>query len=181
MPTPGFAIIAAMKPFIVLPHGLESGPNATKVTALAEVAAQAGFDSVRPDYLDLDALHDVNRIDDRIARLIQHVPKDTPVILAGSSMGAFTSALASLELHCVGLFLIALPVAIQGYTRKVDAASVPTVLVHGWNDELCPVDEAIAFARARGDAITLVADDNRLSSHVDFIAEQFRQFLGNYL
>ena len=54
---------------------------------------------------------------------------------------------------------------------------MPTALVHGWDDELCPVDEAIAFARARGDAITLLRDDHRLSNHVDFIAEQFRLFL----
>jgi len=50
-------------------------------------------------------------------------------------------------------------------------------LVHGWDDELCPVDEAIAFARARGNTITLVHDDHRLGAHVDFVAEQFRQFL----
>ena len=57
---------------------------------------------------------------------------------------------------------------------------MPTVLVHGWDDELCPVDDAIAFARARGDAITLLRDDHRLSAHVDFIAEQFRLFLGQF-
>ena len=96
-------------------------------------------------------------------------------------MGAFISGLASLELNCVGLFLIALPVAIPGYARAFDAAPVPTALVHGWDDELCPVDDAIAFARARGDAITLVRDDHRLSAHVDFVAEQFRQFLDNYV
>jgi len=169
------------KPFIVLSHGLESGPDATKVSALAKIAAPLGFDSVRPDYRDLDATHDVARIDDRIARVLQHVPADRPVILAGSSMGAFTSALASLQTSCVGLFLIALPVAIEGYTRRFDAKRVPTALVHGWDDELCPVDAAIEFARARGDAITLVRDDHRLSAHVDFIADQFRLFLGQFV
>ena len=92
-------------------------------------------------------------------------------------MGAFTSAFASLETRCIALFLIALPLRIEGYARSFDAARVPTALVHGWDDELCPVDEAIAFARGRGDAITLVRDDHRLSAHVDFVAEQFRLFL----
>jgi predicted alpha/beta-hydrolase family hydrolase len=171
---------ATMKPFLILSHGLESGPDATKVSALSRISAPLGFDSVRPDYRDLDAGRDVARIDDRIARLKAHAPKDRPVILAGSSMGAFISGFASLELDCVGLFLIALPVAIPGYPRRFCTASVPTALVHGWDDEICPVDAAIAFARERGDAITLVRDDHRLSAHVDFVAAQFRQFLGQF-
>ena len=60
------------------------------------------------------------------------------------------------------------------------AAAVPTALVHGWHDELCPVDAAIDFARARGDAITLVRDDHRLGAHVDFVAAQFRLFLAQF-
>lgn len=170
----------AARPFLILSHGLESGPDATKVSALARVSAPLGFLSVRPDYRDIDAGRDVRRIDERIARLKQHARGRGPVVLAGSSMGAFTSALASLELECVGLFLIALPVAIPGYARDFSAARVPTALVHGWDDDLCPVDAAIAFARGRGDAITIVRDDHRLSAHVDFVAEQFRAFLGRF-
>lgn len=173
---------AAMKPkpFLILSHGLESGPEATKVSALAAIAEPLGFRSVRPDYRDLDAARDVKRIDERVARLKQHAHAGEPVVLAGSSLGAFISGFASLELNCIGLFLIALPLAIPGYARRFDAARVPTAFVHGWDDELCPVDETIAFARARGDAITLVRDDHRLSAHVDFVAEQFRQFLGQF-
>ena len=170
-----------MKPFLILSHGLESGPDATKVSALARIAAPLGFDSIRPDYRDLDAGRDVRRIDERIERIRQQAAGRGAVILAGSSMGAFTSALASLDLDCVGLFLIALPTAVPGYARAFDAADVPTALVHGWDDELCPVDAAVAFARGRGAAITLVRDDHRLSAHVDFIAEQFRLFLGQFV
>lgn len=166
-----------MKPFLILSHGFESGPDATKVSALANVAEPLGFRSVRPDYRDLDATRDVRRIDDRIERVKQQCNVDAPVILAGSSMGAFTSAIASQEMNCVGLFLIALPIAIPGYARSFGARRVPTALVHGWDDELCPVNDAIAFARERGDAITLVKDDHRLGAHVDFIAQVFRQFL----
>ncbi|HST27019.1 MAG TPA: alpha/beta family hydrolase [Rudaea sp.] len=168
------------KPFLILSHGLHSSPDATKVSALATVAESMGLSSVRPDYQDLDASGDVRRIDERIARLVEHAPKDASVILAGSSMGAFTSGLASLELNCVGLFLMALPVAIPGYARRFDAARVPTALVHGWNDELCPVDEAIAFARKRRGEIALVDDGHRLSNHVDFVAARFGEFLRRF-
>src|ERR1700685_1578116 len=97
----------SVKPFLILSHGLESGPDATKVSALAAVAEPLGFRSVRPDYRDLDAPRDVRRRAERVARIKQYAPPGTPLILAGSSLGAFTSALASLELNCVGLFLIA--------------------------------------------------------------------------
>jgi len=169
-----------MKPFLVLSHGLHSSPDATKVGALAAVAEPLGFATARPDYRDLDATGDVRRIDERIARLLEHAPKNAPVILAGSSMGAFVSGLASMQVNCVGLFLMALPVAIPGYARRFDAKRVPTTLVHGWGDELCPVDEAIAFARAREDEIALVRDDHRLSAHVDFVAETFARFLRQF-
>ncbi len=169
-----------MKPFLILSHGMESGPDATKVTALAKIAEPLGFRSVRPDFRDLDATRDVRRIDDRIARIAEHAPAGTPIVLAGSSMGAFTSALASTQVSCIGLFLIALPVAIPNYARTFEVARVPTALVHGWDDEICPVDAAIDFARARGDAITLVRDDHRLGAHVDFIADVFARFLAQF-
>lgn len=169
-----------MKPLLILSHGLHSSPDATKVSALSAIAEPLGFSSVRPDYRDLDASGDVRRIDERIARLVEHAPTDAPVILAGSSMGAFISGLASLQLNCVGLFLMALPLAIPGYARRFEAKQVPTALVHGWSDELCPVDDAIAFARARGDEIMLVRDDHRLSEHVYFVAENFARFLRQF-
>jgi pimeloyl-ACP methyl ester carboxylesterase len=170
-----------MKPLLILSHGLESGPDATKVSALAAIAEPLGFRSVRPDYRDLDAGRDVNKIDARIDRLLAHAPTGQRVILAGSSMGAFASAHASMQLPlCIGLFLVALPVAIPGYSRPFAAARVPTGLVHGWRDDICPVDAAITFARERNAAITLVDDDHRLGAHVDFVAEQFRLFLGQF-
>jgi hypothetical protein len=49
--------------------------------------------------------------------------------------------------------------------------------VHGWRDELCPVDAAIEFARDRNAVLHLVDDDHRLSAHVDVCAQLFRQFM----
>lgn len=169
-----------MKPLVILSHGLESGPEATKVSALAAVADELGFANIRPDFRDLDAGKDVARIDERIERLVAQASADQRVILAGSSMGAFASGFASLQMTCAGLFLIALPLHIPGYPRAFAAADVPTALVHGWNDELCPVDEAIEFARGRGDQITLLLDDHRLSAHVDFVARLFGDFLRRF-
>lgn len=168
-----------MKGTVILSHGLESGPQATKVSALAEVCTDLGWDSVRPDYRAIDARRDPMAIDERTAHLLAHVPGDGRLVLAGSSMGAFVSAFASLQRACEGLFLLALPTAVPGYPQVFDAAAVPTTLVHGWNDDICPVDAAIAFARERGARLHLVADDHRLSAHVDFCAAMFRRFLAD--
>ena len=44
----------------ILCHGFESGPHATKVTALADVAQQLGWTHERPDFSYLDAWRDVS-------------------------------------------------------------------------------------------------------------------------
>lgn len=166
-----------MKGTVVLSHGLESGPDATKVSALALVAGQLGWHSVRPDYRDLDVTRSLQAIDTRTQRALDAAPAQGRVIFAGSSMGAFISGFASLRRSCEALFLMALPAGIPDYPKVYEAARVPTVLVHGWRDDLCLVEDAIAFARARGDTLHLVDDDHRLGAHVDYCAEAFRQLL----
>ncbi|MEO7198640.1 MAG: hypothetical protein ABIY56_00310 [Dokdonella sp.] len=166
-----------MKGTVILSHGLESGPQATKVSALARVAEELGWASVRPDYLDLDATRDVAAIDQRIKRALAATPSSGRVVFAGSSMGAFISGFASIERDCAALFLMALPVSVTGYPVSFQAAAVKTLLVHGWRDEICPVDAAIEFARSRGDTLHLVDDDHRLAAHVAYCAEAFRSLL----
>ena len=166
-----------MKGTVILSHGLESGPQATKVSALAVVAEALGWASVRPDYRDIDARRDPRAIDERIERALQHTPAHGRVVFAGSSMGAFISGFASIRRACDGLFLLALPTAIPGYPHAFAAAGVVTLLVHGWDDEVCPVDAAIDFARARSATLHLVRDDHRLGAHVDACARIFQRFL----
>ena len=168
-----------MKGTVLLSHGLESGPQATKVSALAGMCAELGWGAIRPDYRDIDAPRDPLAIDARIARALQHVPAAGRLVFAGSSMGAFISGFASIRRPCEGLFLLALPTAIPGYPHPFAAAPVPTTLVHGWRDELCPVDGAIAFARGRGATLHLLDDDHRLSANVARCAALFRQFLAD--
>jgi alpha/beta superfamily hydrolase len=166
-----------MQSTVILSHGLESGPTATKVSALAAVAESLGWASVRPDYLDLDAGRDPRNIDARIARAVEHAPTSGRVVFAGSSLGAFISGFASIRRESAGLFLLALPVSMPGYAHRFTAAAVPTAVVHGWGDEICPVDAAIDFARERSAALHLVADDHRLGAHVGHCADLFRLFL----
>lgn len=164
---------------VILSHGSDSGPGATKVSALARVAEALGWSTQRPDYREDDAAGYASSVPVRVARLIdamRHAPR--PLVLAGSSMGAFVSGLASLEAECEGLFLIALPTMIPECPKRFDMRpDVRTMLVHGYRDELCPADAALAFARARAISALMLDGDHRLSNHVAMIERQFRLFL----
>ncbi|MGH8114489.1 MAG: alpha/beta hydrolase [Rhodanobacteraceae bacterium] len=131
---------------IILSHGSDSGPEATKVSALARVAESLGWSTLRPDYREDDARGYAGSVSPRVERLIaamRGAPR--PLLLAGSSMGAFVSGLASLQAPCDGLFLIALPIDIPGCPQRFDAArGVPGFLAHGYQDELCHADAALA-------------------------------------
>ncbi len=173
-------VMAANKGLVLLSHGLESGPEATKVLAMGEVARSLGWDALRLDYRDLDATRDVAQLDQRIARLSAAVPCDgRPLVFAGSSMGAFISGLASVRHPCCGVFLLAPPIRIPGYPRALDVrADVPLAVVHGWRDELIAADAVLDWARARRATLHLVDDAHRLTAHVDCIAAWFGEFLG---
>ncbi|MBS0582602.1 MAG: alpha/beta hydrolase [Proteobacteria bacterium] len=164
---------------VILSHGSDSGPDATKVGALAKVAEELGWDSMRPDFREADKLGHAGSVQPRVDRLVAVARAAAqPLVLAGSSMGAFVSGLASLHVPCAGIFLIALPMAIPRWSQRFDmAAGVPAMIVHGFNDELCPVMQAAVFANARRIPILLLPDDHRLSAHVAMVADQFRGFL----
>lgn len=168
-----------MRPPIILSHGAESGPDATKVSALARLADSLGWMTHRPDYREDDTLGYAGSVAPRLARLEALIrAQPVPPVLVGSSMGAFVSGLASLAHPVAGLFLMATPESIPGCAVDFDVSpDVPTVLVHGWRDELCPLDAMFAFAERRQLPLLIVDDDHRLSGSVDVLAGQFRLFL----
>ena len=171
-----------MRGHCILSHGFESGPDATKVTALAEVADALGWTHERPDYTGFDAQRALGEHGDVPGRLAHLLTLATaaaargPLVLAGSSLGAYISGLASLQVPVVGLFLIAPPVRV-GQPHPLDAADVPTSIIHGWDDELIPAQDVIDWAQARRVPLLLVDDSHRLSAHVGASAEAFGRLL----
>ncbi|HET8898696.1 MAG TPA: alpha/beta family hydrolase [Rhodanobacteraceae bacterium] len=168
-----------MRGTLILSHGFESGPDASKTVAMAAAAERRGWRCLRPDFRDLDRAGLAAAVAPRRQRLRQLAAGvDGPLLLAGSSMGAFVSALVSCEVSCVGLFLLALPPGIPGCAQPFDAAAeVPLTLVHGFDDELCPLELVLACARQRQARLLLVPDGHRLAAHVDWVADQFGLFL----
>ena len=168
----------------ILSHGFESGPDATKVTALADVAERFGWSCERPDYTDLDARRDVSELGDvharvqRLEALAKSAVERGPLVLAGSSLGAWISGQVSLQVSVRALFLMAPPVAMAG-APPLDAARVPTSIVHGWRDELIPAADVVDWARERDARLLLVDDTHRLSDHVAASAEAFAALLAS--
>lgn len=166
----------------ILSHGFESGPDATKVAALAEVAERLGWTHERPDFTDLDAMRQVSSVGDvpaRLQRLIGLAASAAargPVVLGGSSLGAYISAIASLRVPTRGLFLMVPPTK-MGPMPALDAAPVPTSVVHAWHDELIPAADVIAWAQARSARLLLVDDGHRLGNHVAASAQAFEALL----
>lgn len=166
----------------ILSHGFESGPDATKVTALAEAADALGWTHERPDYTDLDARRDIGELGDvpaRIQRLLglaRQAAQRGPLVLAGSSLGAYISGAVSLQVPLAGLFLMAPPVR-MAESAPLQAAPVPTSILHGWHDELIPASDVVAWAQSRNDRLLLVNDTHRLADHVDDSAAAFAALL----
>lgn len=170
-----------MKGHCILSHGFESGPDATKVTALAEAAEVLGWSHERPDYTDLDARREMSELGDvpaRMQRLLARIDAAPtgPVVLAGSSLGAWISGFASLQRPVRALFLMAPPIQL-GPAPRLDAADIPLSILHGWDDELIPAAEVVAWAQLRRARLLLVDDSHRLGAHVGASREAFAELL----
>lgn len=168
-----------MRGTIILSHGSDSSPEATKVSALAALAEARGWHTVRPDYRQDDAHGHAGSVAPRLERLRAAIQGcGQPPVLVGSSMGAFVSGLASLEHPVAGLFLLAAPEVIPGVEMALDVRQdVPTLMIHGWRDELCPLDDIYVFAGRRQLPLLVLDDDHRLGASLPSIERQFALFL----
>jgi predicted alpha/beta-hydrolase family hydrolase len=172
---------ATMRGQVILSHGLDASPAATKVSALAALAESLGWQTFKPDYREDDVLGHADCVPPRLARLLAAIDAQPrqPLVLVGSSMGAFVSGLASLQRPVAGLFLLATPSEIPGHSQAFDLRSdVPAFLMHGWNDDVCPPAGVIAFAGKRKLPLLMLDDDHRLGASMATIESQFRQLLG---
>lgn len=159
---------------VIFSHGKESGPNGRKIEALAQVARNAGFAVIIPDYRDLMA---PQARAERLSGIATALP-DAPV-LVGSSMGGYASLMASTCLPaCAGLFLLAPAIGLEGYpVPDPPCPNCPVEIVHGWHDDVVPVENVIGWARRNGCTLHLVDDDHRLGVQIDHLAPLFGAFL----
>ncbi len=156
-------------------HGKESGPWGLKIKRLAEVAQRRGFAVISPDYS-----HTTDPAK-RVAQLVALRPQAQRLVLAGSSMGGYVSAMACTELRPQALFLMAPALYFPGWDEE--PGGIPTLcsVIHGWHDDIVPVERGIRFARTHGAELHVLDAEHTLNARIDTIAVLFEHFLRRVL
>ena len=170
-------VTAAPEKTVVFSHGKESGPWGIKITRLAQVAKDLGFQVLSIDYRGVvDPVERVRML------LAQSPPERGTVVLAGSSMGGSVSLAAANQLRPAGLFLMAPAIGLPGYPDLPPLTHVPpTVIVHGWDDAIVPPGPVIDYARKHRLELAMLPDGHTLEKSLDFLADRFRFFLARLL
>lgn len=149
---------------IVFSHGKESGPWGSKIKSMAEHVKQLGaVHSI--DYQDL-ACPDERT--DRLERFLKTLSGE--IILVGSSMGGYVSNEAANRVKVAGILLLAPAFYLQGYQVVKPVINGKNIsIVHGWADDIVPVENSIKFAKEFNAELKLVNDGHRLSNSIDVL------------
>jgi len=170
---------------VVFSHGKESGPKGRKIEALAAIARSMGAATRSVNYREYPegVAHDHDRPGEperRVAQLLAtSLPEHDRLVLVGSSMGAYVSAVAAAHLKVDGLFLLAPAIAMPGYAEQQPLAPArQCAIVHGWQDELIPWERVARWASQNGSrTLHLLQGDHRLDGALPKIEPIFRFFL----
>lgn len=157
---------------VVFAHGKESGPWGTKITQLAEVAKRRGYEVSSPDYSHTHDPHE------RVAQLMQMAPRAArTLVLVGSSMGGYVSAMACAALRPQALFLMAPALYFPGWEEEPDGVPSLTAVVHGWGDDIVPPERGIRFAQTHRAALHMLDSGHTLNDQLPALSLLFDDLL----
>lgn len=157
---------------VVFAHGKESGPWGTKITRLAETARGRGFEVISPDYSHTPDPRA------RVAQLLALAPSArSALVLVGSSMGGFVSAFAGATLRPQALMLIAPAFYFPGYDEEPPPPPAINAVVHGWSDDIVPVDRALRYARQHRASLHLLDSGHTLNDRLPELERIFDALL----
>ena len=170
-------------PTIVFLGGFRSDMTGTKAVALEAWANKSGRAFLRFDYLghgqSSGRFEDgtIGRwLDDSLA--VIDTLTTGKLVLVGSSMGGHVCTAGSRLLRAAGLFLMAPAFYMPGYEELTPVPpSCPISIVHGWRDDVVPVDNSIRFARQYNAALHVLDTDHRMQDRVSEIGNLFEYFL----
>jgi pimeloyl-ACP methyl ester carboxylesterase len=158
---------------VIFSHGKESGPWGSKIAAMAEVARSEGFEADSVDYRGVDDPAD------RVTRLLSFC-RDLrgDLVLVGSSMGGHVATAASALLRARGLFLLAPAFYMPGHEEATPKpGDCPMTIIHGWRDDVVPVENSIRYAREYGAILHIINADHRMQDQITQINYLFEYFL----
>lgn len=162
-----------MRRYVVFSHGRDSAPWGAKITAMAEVARAEGYEVESVDYRGIDDPQE------RVTRLLSYCRElQGPLVLVGSSLGAHVCTSASALLRARGLFLLAPAFYMAGFEAYTPVpAPCPLTIVHGWADDVVPVENSVRYAREHGATLHLLHSDHRLQDVIGQVNYLFEYFL----
>jgi alpha/beta superfamily hydrolase len=161
------------QPLIVFSHGQDGEPWGSKIVAMAQVARQAGYHVESVDYRGIaDPAA-------RVQKLLAFCQTLAPLpVLVGSSLGGHVATAASIAVKARGLFLLAPAFYMAGFEQHTpQPARCPITIVHGWNDDVVPVENSIRYAREYRTSLHIIDADHRMTAHITFITQYLSQFL----
>ena len=158
---------------VIFSHGQESGPWGTKIRAMAETAREIGCDA---DSIDYQGMADPG---ERVEKLIRSCAQiDDSLVLVGSSMGGHVATAAAGSVGAAGLFVLAPAYFMPGYEDLTPVPpDLPMEIVHGWHDDVVPVDNSIRYARDCAATLHILDGDHRLTANIDEINYYLRRFI----
>ena len=161
---------------VVFSHGQESGPWGSKITAMAAVARDRGW---QVESIDYQGIADPG---ERVEKLVSACGAfATPLLLVGSSMGGHVATAAASRVSAAGLFVLAPAYYMPGFESLTPAPpEMPVEIVHGWHDDIVPVENSIRFAQERSAALHLLDGDHRLTANIDSINALLGLFLARF-
>ena len=158
---------------MVFSHGQESGPWGTKIRSMAAMVEELGC---KAESIDYQGIADPT---ERVDKLIAECEAiDDVLILVGSSMGGHVATAAASSVGAAGLFVLAPAYFMEGYEELTPPPpDIPICIVHGWHDDVVPVENSIRYAKTCNATLHIVDGDHRLTANIDDINAQLRQFV----
>lgn len=158
---------------VIFSHGQESGPWGTKIRAMAEQAKSLGC---RVESIDYQGIADPGK---RVEKLLaEGADIDDSLLLVGSSMGGHVATAAAADLGAAGLFVLAPAYFMQGFEELTPPPpEIPICIVHGWNDDIVPVENSIRFAGSCKAELHVLNAGHRLTEKIDEINYYLKRFI----
>jgi len=161
-----------MNKTVFFAHGMESGPWGSKITAMAEVATSLGFEVHSPDYtFSKDPFERKVFLETNFSR------PEGILVQVGSSLGSLVSALTSEHFRPDGMFLLAPAFGLYEANPNPQPFSDLVEIVHGWDDEIVPVENSLIYASQYRISLHILQSDHRLASVLPEICALFRLHL----
>jgi alpha-beta hydrolase superfamily lysophospholipase len=115
----------------------------------------------------------------RVEKLVQVGGElKAPLVLIGSSMGGHVAAAAAPRLAPRALFLLAPAFYMPGFEEHTPQdVAAPTAIVHGWRDDVVPVENSIRWAHEHQATLHVLDSDHRLEDQIGPICTLLRAFL----